>query len=36
MSTYAHLQETKVNSKEIYSGQIIQVYVDTIALANGQ
>ncbi|SUA68536.1 NUDIX hydrolase [Oligella urethralis] len=36
MSEFAHLQESKVSSKEIYDGQIIQVYVDTIALANGQ
>lgn len=36
MTEYAHLQETKVASKEIYDGQIVQVYVDTIALADGQ
>ncbi|MDO5668077.1 MAG: NUDIX hydrolase [Alcaligenaceae bacterium] len=36
MTEHAHLKETKVASKEIYHGQIVQVYVDTIALADGQ
>lgn len=36
MTEFAHLQEQKVDSKEIFNGQIVQVYVDTIRLANGQ
>lgn len=36
MTEFAHLQEQKIDSKEIFDGQIVQVYVDTIKLANGQ
>lgn len=36
MTKYAHLQETKLASKEIYDGKIVQVYVDTITLPDGQ
>ena len=36
MTDFAHLKETKVNSKEIFDGKIVQVFVDTITLANGQ
>lgn len=36
MTEHAHLKETQVASKEIYRGQIVQVYVDTIALSDGQ
>lgn len=36
MTEFAHLQEQKIDSKEIFDGHIVQVYVDTIRLANGQ
>ncbi|NLJ50954.1 MAG: NUDIX hydrolase [Alcaligenaceae bacterium] len=36
MSAFTHLKETKVASKEIYDGQIVQVYIDTITLPDGQ
>lgn len=36
MTEFAHLQEQKISSKEVYDGQIVQVYIDTIALPDGQ
>ena len=36
MTEFAHLHEQTLSSKEIYDGQIVQVYVDTVTLANGQ
>lgn len=35
MTKFAHLQENKIASKEIYDGQIVQLFVDTITLPNG-
>lgn len=36
MTEFAHLHEQTLSSKAIYDGQIVQVYVDTVTLANGQ
>lgn len=36
MTEFAHLQEQKTSSKEIYNGQIVQVYIDTIVLPDGR
>lgn len=35
MSSYEHLIERPVHSEEIYNGKIVQVYRDTVALADG-
>lgn len=36
MTEFAHLKESKNTSKAIYDGQIVQVYVDTVTLPDGQ